>query len=217
MASVIYTNLFSRVTEKQPVFDFMIKKDDFYINTHGVSVTEFDKSYSTFNDGLFYVLNKNNKPLYFNGVYLVNARLRKERGFPANSLRVFLTNTSFSGNYMYENYNVSFRGRQIGQLTISRLSTYQNNSNLLINPFQSIEFSATYQVINLNNLDQQYFGKSRLNQNKKKGTIDINFTIRCFADKEFTQQVNDTLTFTINVVNTGYVPIALQQQPIFNS
>jgi hypothetical protein len=217
MASVIYTNLFSRVTEKQPVFDFMIKKDDFYINTHGVSVTEFDKSYSTFNDGLFYVLNKNNKPLYFNGVYLVNARLRKERGFPANSLRVFLTNTSFSGNYMYENYNVSFRGRQIGQLTISRLSTYQNNSNLLINPFQSIEFSATYQVINLNNLDQQYFGKSRLNQDKKKGTIDINFTIRCFADKEFTQQVNDTLTFTINVVNTGYVPIALQQQPIFNS
>ena len=217
MASVIYTNLFSRVTEKQPVFDFMIKKDDFYINTHGVSVTEFDKSYSTFNDGLFYVLNKNNKPLYFNGVYLVNVRLRKERGFPANSLRVFLTNTSFSGNYMYENYNVSFRGRQIGQLTISRLSTYQNNSNLLINPFQSIEFSATYQVINLNNLDQQYFGKSRLNQNKKKGTIDINFTIRCFADKEFTQQVNDTLTLTINVVNTGYVPIALQQQPIFNS
>jgi hypothetical protein len=217
MGSVIYTNLFSRVTEKQPVFDFMIKKDDFYINTHGVSVTEFDKSYSTFNDGLFYVLNKNNKPLYFNGVYLVNARLRKERGFPANSLRVFLTNTSFSGNYMYENYNVSFRGRQIGRLTISRLSTYQNNSNLLINPFQSIEFSATYQVINLNNLDQQYFGKSRLNQDKKKGTIDINFTIRCFADKEFTQQVNDTLTFTINVVNTGYVPIALQQQPIFNS
>ncbi len=217
MASITYTNLFTRITEKQPVFDFMIKKDDFYINTHGVSVTEFDKSYTTFNDGLFYVLNKNNKPLYFNGVYLVNARLRKERGFPGNSLRVSLINTSFSGNYMYENYNVSFRGRQIGQLTISRLSIYQNSSNLLINPFQSIEFSATYQVINLNNLDQQYFGKSRLNQNKKKGTIDINFTIRCFADKEFTQQVNDTLTLTINVVNTGYVPIALQQQPVFNS
>lgn len=211
MGSITYTNLFTRVSEKQPVFDFMIKREDFYINTHGVSITESNKSFTTYNDGLFYILNKNNKPIYFNGIYLVNSRLRKERGFPGNSLRVTLNTTTFSGNFMYENYFLSFRGRQIGQLTISRLRMFENNSNLLLNPFQSIELSATYQALNLNNLDLHYYGKSRLNQDKKKGTIDINFTIRCFADKAFTQQVNETLTISVNVVNTGYVPVALQQ------
>jgi hypothetical protein len=206
------SNLFSRKTEKQPVFDFMIKKEEFYINTNGTSVTESNKSYTTFNNGLFYILNKNNKSLYFNGVYFTRATMRKERGYPPNNLRVTLKNTNFSGNFMYENYTVSFRNKEIGELTISRLAIFQNNSNLLLNPFQSIELSATYKVLNLNNLDLQYYGKSRLNQDKKKGTIDFNFNIRCFANKELTQQINETLTFSVNLVNTGYVPIASQQQ-----
>jgi hypothetical protein len=209
-------NLFTRYTEKQPVFDFMIKKEDFYINTHGVSVTELDKSATIINDGLFYILNKNNKPLYFNGLFLSNVRMRRERGYPGNALRVRLADTSVSGNFLFERYNVIFRGRLVGELTIRRLSTYQNNNNSLINPFQSIEFSATYRVINLNNLNEQYYGKSRLNQNKKKGTIDINFTVKCFTDKELTQDVVETLTITINTVNTGFVPTALQQQPTYS-
>jgi hypothetical protein len=210
------SSLFTRYIEKQPVFDFMIKKEDFFINTHGVSVTELDKSFTTINDGSFYVLNKNNKPLYFNGIYLSSVKMRRERGYPGNLLRLSLNNTTTSGNFLTENYNVLFRGRLIGELIIRRPSAYQNNSNLLINPFQSVEFSATYKVVNLNNLNEQYFGKSRLNQNRRKGTIDVNFTIRCFANKELTQQINETLTITINTVDTGYVPIALQQ-PTFYS
>jgi hypothetical protein len=206
MGELVFTNLYNRLTEKQPVFDFMIKKDDFYINTHGVSVTEFDKSFTSYSNGLFYVLNKNNKPIYFNGVYLINARMRKERGYPGNLLRIRLITTTISGNFMYEKYIVSFRGNEIGELTISRLSNYENNSNLIINPFQSLEFSATYKVLNLNKLNVQYYGKSRVNKDLQKGVIDINFSIKCFSDKELTKQINDTITVTINVVNTGYIP-----------
>lgn len=209
-------NLFTRYTERQPVFDFMIKKDDFYLNTHGVSVTEIGKSSTSLNDGLFYILNKNNNPLYFNGLYLSNVKMRRERGYPGNALRIRLVNTSISGNFLFEVYNVSFRGRLVGELIIRRLSTYQNNRNSLINPFQSIEFSATYRVLNVNNLDDQYYGKSRLNQNKKRGTIDINLTIKCFTDKELTQEAIETLTITINTVNTGIVPIPLQQQSTYS-
>jgi hypothetical protein len=209
MASISYTNLFTRVTEKQPVFDFMIKKDEFYINTHGVSVTESAKSYTSYNNGLFYVLNKNNKPIYFNGLYLSSIRMRRENGHPASSIKVTLNATRVSGNYTYEDYYLRFRGQLIGELTIGRLTQYVNDSNILINPFQSLEMSATYTVFNLNKLDLHYYGKSSINQNRKKGTIDVNFNIKCFADKEFTKVITDTLTITINTVNTGYVPVSI--------
>jgi hypothetical protein len=209
MGAIVYTDLYSRKAEKQPVFDFMIKKSDFYINTHGVSVTELSKSYTSYTDGLFYVLNKNSKPIYFNGLYLSSVRMRRETGYPAISLVVSLNNTRVIGNYTYEDYSLKFRGQQIGELTISRLNKFVNGNNEMLNPFQSIEMSATYAVFNLNKLDIQYFGKSNLNPNRKKGTIDVTFNIKCFADKEYTQQVNDTLVITINTINTGYIPIAL--------
>ncbi len=203
MSSITYTNLFTRVTEKQASFDFMIKKEDFYINTHGVSVSDVNKSTTSINDGLFYVLNKNNKPIYFNGIYLQSVRMRNERTYPTNSLRISLKESEISGNFLYEKFNLSFRGRDVGELTIGRLSSFSNNNNVLINPFQSIELSVNYRVINPGDLANQYFGKSRSDLNKTKGTIDMVFAIRCFADKNLTQQINDTITFSVNVVNTN--------------
>lgn len=198
------TTLFTRKTEKQPVFDFMIQNlnDEFYINTHGVSVDEVSKSYTNYNNGLFYVLNKNNKAIYFNGLYVSNIRMRNERGYPSNAMRISLRETTTSGNYMYEKYIVSFRFREIGELIIGRLINFENNNNVYLNPFQSIEFSATYEVLNVGNLANQYYGKSRVNQTKRSGTIDITFSIKCFADKELTKQINDTITISVNTINT---------------
>lgn len=209
MGSLLFTQLYSRITEKQPVFDFMIKKSDFYINTHGVSVTELGKSYTSYNNGLFYILNKNNKPIYFNGLYFNSIKMRRENGYPAANLTLVLSETRVDGNYTYEDYTLSFRRQTIGQLTIGRLNEYVNKSNIILNPFQSIEMSATYKVLNLNKLDIHYFGKSDLNPNKEKGVIDVSFNIKCFANKEYTQEINDTLVVTINTINTGYVPQSL--------
>jgi hypothetical protein len=209
MASLVYTQLYSRINEKQPIFDFMIKKADFYINTHGVSVTELGKSYTSYNDGLFYILNKNNKPIYFNGLYFNSIRMRRENGYPSANLTSVLSETRVVGNYTYEDYILSFRRQTIGKLTIGRLNEYVNESNVILNPFQSLEMSASYTVLNLNRLDIHYFGKSNLNPNKTKGTIDISFNIKCFANREYTQAINDTLVLTINTINTGYVPQSL--------
>jgi hypothetical protein len=208
MASVSYTDFFNRVTEKQPVFDFLIKNNDFYINTHGVSVTEFDKSYTTLSDGKFYVLNKNNKTFYFNGLYLSSVRMRRENGYPTIALRAKLIDTRVIGNFVYEDYYLNFRGKDIGKLTISRLTRFANNNNIMVSPFQSIEMYATYSVLNVNNLSLQYYGKSNIAENKNKGTIDVNFNIRCFTDKEYTNQISENLTITINTINSGFVPTA---------
>jgi hypothetical protein len=189
MASVSYTDFFNRVTEKQPVFDFLIKNNDFYINTHGVSVTEFDKSYTTLSDGKFYVLNKNNKTFYFNGLYLSSVRMRRENGYPTIALRAKLIDTRVIGNFVYEDYYLNFRGKDIGKLTISRLTRFANNNNIMVSPLQ-------------------YYGKSNIAENKNKGTIDVNFNIRCFTDKEYTNQISENLTITINTINSGFVPTA---------
>jgi hypothetical protein len=203
--------LFRRKLEKQAAFDFLIKKSDFYINTPGFSVTEVDKSFSKYNDGFFYILNKNNKPIYFNGLFVKNIQFRKENIFNNSDLRITSDNTVVSGNFTYENFLITFKNNTIGRLTISRLNNLINGNNIMLNPFQSLEFSATYLVLNLNQLDIHYYGKSNTNLNRKKGTIDITFDIKCFTDKEFTNQLNDTITLTINLVNTGYVPISTQQ------
>lgn len=208
MGALVYTDFFTRVTEKQPVFDFLIKNDDFYINTHGVSVTELNKSYTSLSNGEFYVLNKNNKPFYFNGLYLSSVRMRRENGYPAISMVATLVDTRVVGSFIYEDYFLKFRGQNIGKLTISRLNRFANGGNIMITPFQSVKFYATYSVLNVNNLSLQYYGKSNIAQNKNKGTIDVIFNIRCFTDKEYTNQINETLVITINTVNTGFVPTA---------
>jgi hypothetical protein len=80
---------------------------------------------------------------------------------------------------------------------------------LIINPFQSVEFAASYEVLNVNKLVIQYYGKSSINQYKNKGTIDINLNIKCYGDQALTKIINEPLTITVNTVNTGYTPLVL--------
>jgi hypothetical protein len=200
------TNLFSRITEKQPVLDFMIKKEDFYINTHGVSISELGKSYTNFSDGVFYVLNKNSKPIYFDGIYLSNVKMRKESAYPASSMKIFTDKSEIIDDVLYEKYILRFRGNDVGELTIGRDLRFQNGSNFKLNPFQSISLFATYTTLNVNKINLHYYGKSNLSPNRHIGTIDVEFIIRSFSDAEFKNITNDVMTITINKINTGFVP-----------
>lgn len=212
MSALVISDLYSRVTEKQPVFDFMIKAQDFYLNTHGVSVTEQGKSYTNYNDGFFYILNRNNIPIYFNGIYFNNARMRRENGYPPATLKVGLGESKNIDGIIYDNYEVKFRGNLIGHLTLSRKEILIDGSNFLLYPFQSAEFSMTYRVINLNRLDLQYYGKSDVNKNNKVGTIDFNFMIKSYTDKNFKNLIEEEITFSVNCVDTGYVPFSISNE-----
>jgi hypothetical protein len=201
---------YTKKLAKQPVFDFMIQHDDFYINTHGVSVTELSKSYTSLSNGLFYILNKTNQPFVFDSLTVNSVKFRNESAIPANTLKInfFETTYNTSKTHKYDTYNVLFRSQVIGQLTLSRKVKYDNNLNFVLNPFQSIEFGATYLVKNLNMLDVQYYGASNINQDNKKGTIDITLIIRSYSDLAMTNVVYESITLSVNLVDTGYVPAA---------
>ena len=211
--AAIPSSLYSRNKAKQPVFDFYIPKfggnnNDFYLNTHGVSVANIAKSYTSLSDGYFHILNKNNQPIYFDGIYLLSSKFRNETSIPATDLNVSLdtTGTTYSvdGSIKYDNYIVKFRNKKVGNLTISGKTVYENGSLYLVNPFQSLKFGATYAVSNVGLLDTQYYGKTAINQNKNIGTIDINLSVICWKEKEKLTPIRDTVTVTINLVNTGY-------------
>lgn len=216
MASIA-TNLFNKKIERQPKFEFMVKSDDFYINTHGVSVTESPKSYTSYNNGLFHILNKNNRPLYFGDVTISNVKLRNENGYPDSLISYTKENDIISDNTLTEVYKLKFRNQIIGELKIIRPTPYTNGSGLIIQPFQSISFSAVYTVINLNNLNLQYYGKSDLRPTQKKGVIDFNFTITTYSDKLLNNKITEQLTITVNTINSGYVAASIEQEPQDNS
>ena len=201
---------YTKKLAKQPVLDFMVQHDDFYINTHGVSVTESSKSYTTLSNGLFYILNKNSQPFIFNSLNVSSVKYRNESAIPPNTLAINFLETTYntSKSHRYDAYNVLFRSQVVGKLTISRKTQYENDMNIILNPFQSIEFGATYLVENLNLLDLQYYGASNINPDKKRGTIDITLTIKCFTDIAMTNPVYESITLTVNLVDTGYVPAA---------
>ena len=210
-AELSTVNLYTKKLAIQPVFDFKIFRDDFYINTHGVSVTESTKSFTTLNNGLFHILNKNNQPMVFNGITLTSVRFRNESAVPANTLKHVFVNTTYnaSNTYAYDNYNILFRSNVIGTLSISRSIEHANDLNFILNPFQSIHFGATYTFKNVNLLDVQYYGASNINKDKKVGTLDMRLTIKSFTDLTYTTPIYDSMTITVNLVNSGYVPSAL--------
>jgi hypothetical protein len=202
---------YSKKLAKQPVFDFMVQYDDFYINTHGVSVTEYAKSYTPLSSGKFHILNKTNQPFVFNSINVSSIKFRNESAIPASALKISFLETVYNKTLTerYDKYNVSFRSKVIGSFTLSRKTKYDNNANFVLNPFSSIEFGATYSVINLNQLDVQYYGASNINPDSKRGTIDIALTIKTFTDLAMTNAVYESVTITVNLVNTGYVPAAV--------
>lgn len=208
------TSFYRRKIAKQPFFDFMIQHDDFYINTHGVSVTDINRAHTKLIDGLFHVLNKNSQPIVYSSLTVSSIRFRNENAIPATTLKISFNKTTYSADnlYRFDTYNVLFRSNIIGILTIRTKTKFENNNNVVLTPFQSIEFGASYAVSNVNLLDVQYYGASNVQPDKRTGTIDINLTIKSFTDLEMTNAVYETMTLTVNVINTGYVAAALQNQ-----
>lgn len=202
---------YTKKLAKQPVFDFMVQDSDFYISTHGVSVTELDKSYTTLSNGLFYILNRTSKSFVFNSLNVTSVRFRNESAIPASTLKFSFNRTTYNTSLTqrFDIYDILFRSKIIGELRISRKTKYDNDVNFTLNPFQSIEFGASYSVRNVNMLDTQYYGLSNINPNRRRGTIDIGLTIKSFTDLAMTNAVYEPITLTVNLVNTGYVPAVI--------
>jgi hypothetical protein len=192
---------YARKVAKQPKFDFMItnEDDDFYINTHGVSVVT-NKSFTDLSNGKFYILNKNNTPIYFNLIEIENISLRDDN---LNKIRIDKIDTILDNNYIFDVYVIKINENEVGELEISRLIRFENNKNEIVNPQQSIEFRATYNVLNIGNFNIQYFGKNNKNPNKKKGVIDIDLKVKCFGDKNLTREITDSVRISLNTINNS--------------
>lgn len=198
-----------KILIKQPMFDFMIKKDEFYLNRHGVSVTQSEKSFTYANNGYFHILNSNRTPIFFNGIYFSDVSMRKESAYSNTLINCKFKETVFDDNYVYDRYTVLFNGNDVGLLSIRRGLDYENGKNTILYPFQSLRLSATYLVLNLNRLDLHYYGKSNVNPDNTLGTIDFNFNVICFTDKQLTNTTTERITLTVNTINTGYTPLIL--------
>jgi hypothetical protein len=192
---------YARKVAKQPKFDFMItnEDDDFYINTHGVSVVT-NKSFTELSNGKFYILNKNNVPIYFNLIEIENISLRDDN---LNKIRIDKIDTILDNNYIFDVYVIKINENEVGELEISRLIRFENNKNEIVNPQQSIEFRATYNVLNIGNFNIQYFGKNNKNPNKKRGVIDIDLKVKCFGDKNLTREITDSVRISLNTINNS--------------
>ena len=192
---------YARKVAKQPKFDFMItnEDDDFYMNTHGVSVVT-NKSFTDLSNGRFYILNKNNVPIYFNLIEIENISLRDDN---LNKVTIDKIDTILDNNYIFDVYIIKINGNEVGEFEISRLIRFENNKNEMVNPQQSIEFRATYNVSNIGNFNIQYFGKNNKNPNKKKGVIDIDLKVKCFGDKNLTREITDGVRVSLNTINNS--------------
>jgi hypothetical protein len=191
---------FVRKIAKQPVFEFMLTNEDdnFYINTHGVSI--INDSFTNFENGRFYILNKNSIPIYFNSIEISGIKLRDDSLSTASIVK---NNTISDGNFIIDIFTVRINNIDVGELEIRRLDKFENNKNVFINPFQSVEFSAKYKVKNVNDLNQNYFGRTNKSPNRKKGMIDINLRIKCYGNRDLTREINDTITISFNTINNN--------------
>ena len=191
---------FVRKIAKQPVFEFMLTNEDdnFYINTHGVSI--INDSFTNFENGKFYILNKNSIPIYFNSIEISGIKLRDDS---LSTTSIVKNNTISDGNFIIDIFTVRINNIDVGELEIRRLDKFENNKNVFINPFQSVEFSAKYKVKNVNDLNQNYFGRTNKSPNRKKGMIDIDLRIKCYGNRDLTREINDTITISFNTINNN--------------
>jgi hypothetical protein len=191
---------FVRKIAKQPVFEFMLTNEDdnFYINTHGVSI--INDSFTDFENGKFYILNKNSIPIYFNSIEISGIKLRDDS---LSTTSIVKNNTISDGNFIIDIFTVNINNIDVGELEIRRLNKFENNKNVFINPFQSVEFSAKYKVKNVNNLNQNYFGRTNKSPNRKKGMVDIDLRIKCYGNSDLTREINDTITISFNTINNN--------------
>jgi hypothetical protein len=69
-------------------------------------------------------------------------------------------------------------------------------------PLTTLEFSAFYEVLNLNILDTHYYGKTATDPEKRVGAIDLTFNIKCFTDNTFNNVVNEEVVISVILVKT---------------
>jgi hypothetical protein len=201
MASILFT--YRRRVDVQPTFSFRIEDSDFYINTHGLSVTDSTKAVSPDTDNFVYIMNKQTTPVYVSGVSLSSLTFRNRDGELNTSLKVTLDSITEDDDYQYQTYNVYFRSNLIGNLILKTEIKYKNGSDKTLYPFQSYKIGARYIVRNVNNLNYQYYGKTKLAPNKKNGIIDINCKINIYTDSGLTTLLTNDLTFSVNLINTS--------------
>jgi len=199
MPSVTYI----RKVDIQPKFSFRIDGSDFYLNTHGLSVTDSTKSTSSTDNNFIYIMNKQTTPIYVSGVSLSGLTFRNRNGELNTTLKTTLDSVADDETYQYQTYNVYFRGNLIGKLILSTELGYKNGSKTVLYPYQSYKIGAQYIVQNINNINYQYFGRTKLTPNKKNGIIDINCKINVYTDSGFTTLINSDLTLSINLINTS--------------
>lgn len=221
----------------EPEFSFYIPNSEFYINTPAVSVSDITKSRTNFNDSIFYFLNKNNVPLYYksiditqptitNDIVSSNAQIANRSVFnPVGKIRASFVKSSnkvidvikdetlitTDEAYTYIPFIVSYKGNRLGQIILRVLNIYYNNPGIMVYPFESIPFAASYVSDNVGDLDKLYFGKTVKSLNKNLGTIDFTFYFQYYDVNPFDTTKTATLKYqpvviSLNTVNTGYVP-----------
>ena len=219
----------------EPEFSFYIPNSEFYINTPAISVADVSKSRTNFKDGVFYFLNKNNTPVYYKDFVLGTVSTQNSGSAtlttptksifnPSASIRasfikssdkvvtvsINTVNITNDDVYTYIPYNISYKGYDLGLLSIRILNTFYNNPGIAVFPFESVGFSASFIGNNTGNLSKLYYGKTIKSLDKNVGTIDFAFNFEYYI----TNPLNSVTTpdvyiqpmiISVNFVNTGYV------------
>ncbi len=201
-----------RVEYKMPIFNFSIPKVDFYINTPGISVVGPDKYITSESEGKFSILNPNTKSIYFNNLTFAKAQFRDPKlKSNLNTLKLILVNEydetnltgseSIVGTKHYQVYQLTNNGKLIGRLTLVTPVGLLGSNKMLL-PLTTLEFSAYYEVLNLNVLDAQHYGKTSNDPDRRVGGIDLSFNINCFADSEFNSRITEEVVISLILVKT---------------
>jgi hypothetical protein len=201
-----------RVEYKMPVFNFSIPKVNFYINTPGFSVVGPDKYISNESEGKFSILNPNTTSLYFNNITYSKAQFRDPKlRSSLSTLKLRLveeydeTNLVGSENIVgtkhYQVFQLLNNGKLMGKLTLV-IPVGLLGSNKMLLPLTTLEFSAHYEVLNLNKLDYHFYGKTSNDPSRRVGIIDILFDIKCFTDNTFTKSVTEEVAVSLILVKT---------------
>lgn len=229
----------------EPEFSFYIPNSEFYINTPAISVANVAKSRTNFNDGVFYFMNKNNTPVYYKDFVLGSTSTQKSTSTtvttasksifnPSANIRasfikssdkvvdisINTTNITNDDVYTYIPYNISYKGNNLGILSIRILNTFYNNPGITVFPFESVGFAASFIGLNIGNLSKLYYGKTIKSLDKNVGTIDFTFNFEYYITKPLNSTTTpdvytQPMVISINFVNTGYVPsvISLSTTP----
>jgi len=197
---------YTQKTVKMPTFDFFIPKDNFFINAHGVSVTDITKSSTELSNGEISILNRSNNLIYFNSLLVSSITVKKDTKTPRILFRVNKTKTLTTGNYILDEYTIRFRNRSIGLFLLKREANFYDGSNTVLYPFQSTKIQAAYIVLNPSQIGIQYFGKSNTNPDRLIGTLDINLTVNMLNNLSGDIIISEPITISINLINTGFKP-----------